>query len=107
MQTDGGKAEPHIPGFDRAAIDNFFSIDYADDESRDVVFTLSVKTRHLGGLAAQQHASVFAAAARDSLDHAANRFGRQFSCRDVIEKEKRPRALDQNVVDAVIDQVAP
>ena len=32
--------------------------------------------------------------------------GDELSGRNIIEKEQRPRALDQNVVDAMIDQIA-
>ena len=54
----------------------------------------------------QQHATVLTAAIRHAFDDARNNIRRQLSRRDVIEKEKRARALDQNVVDAMIDEIA-
>ena len=87
-------------------VDDLFPIDDANDESRDIIFTLCVEARHLGRLAAQQHTSIFAAAGSDAFDDAPDCFRRETAGRNVIEKEKRTRALDQNVIDAVIHQIA-
>src|SRR2546427_916525 len=65
-----------------------------------------IKTRHLGGLATEQHAAILATAVGNPFDNAAHCFRGQFSRSDVIEKEKRSRTLDENVVDAVVDEIA-
>src|SRR6185436_2936894 len=40
-------------------------------------------------------------------NHVRDNFGLQFSGGDVVEKEKRAGALDQNVVNAMIHEIAP
>src|SRR5205807_1098005 len=80
--------------------------DNADDEARDVIFAIGIETRHLGSFATEQHATIFATAVRDAFDDARDYFRRELSGRNVVEKEERPRALDEDVVDAVIHEIA-
>src|SRR6185436_12196461 len=42
----------------------------------------------------------------NSCDNAGDSLGREFTRGDVVEEEQRPRALNQNVVDAVVNQIA-
>ena len=107
MQSRGRQRQQNVSRRDRFAVDDLLAIDYADDKAGDIVFTLLVKTRHLRGLATQQHATVLTATIRHAFDDARHDFRRQLSRRDVVQKEKRARALDQNVVDAMIDEIAP
>ena len=88
------------------AVDYLFTIDNPNDESRDVIFAFGIEARHLSRLAAQQHAVVGATPDRNSFNNAGDCVRCQLSGRDVIEKEERPRALDQNVVGAVIHEIA-
>jgi len=62
------------------------------------------RDRHLGRLAADQGAAGFAAAARQPVAMSTRRSAGS-SHGDIVEKEERDRSLDQDVVDAVIDQV--
>ena len=81
------------------------SIDHADDEPRDVIFPIGIEARHLGGLASDQRAAGFFATPREAFDHRRDGIRHELPGRDVVEKKKRPRALDQNIVDAVADQI--
>ena len=81
------------------------AIDGADDEAGDVVFAVGVKARHLRGLAAEQRAAVVLARPRQSVDDLLRDIRRQPAGREVIEKEQRRRALHEDVVDAVIDEI--
>ena len=87
------------------AVDDARARHDADDEPGDVVFAVGVEPRHLGGLAAEQRAAVLAAGARHARDDLLGDVGRQPAGRQVVEKEQRPRALHEDVVDAVIDEV--
>ncbi len=65
----------------------------------------AVKAGHLGRFATQQDAAIFATPIRDSFDDRGHNFRRQLARGDVVEKEERPRALDQNVIDTVVHQI--
>src|SRR5205807_1730105 len=106
VQTNRRQSEHDIAWRDRATVDDLFPIHHADNEAGDVVFTISVETGHLGRLAPEQHTSIFKTAIGNAFDDAGDGFGRKFSGRDVIEKEKRAGSLNQNVVDAVINEIA-
>ncbi len=94
MQTDRRKTEHGVTRRNCSAIDYFFAIDNPDNESGDIVFTIGVEPRHLRRLSAEQHATVFATAIRDTFDDRGNGFRRELSGGDVIKKEEGARALD-------------
>ena len=50
---------------------------------------------------------MLAACYRDSPDHIGNHIGLEATGGQVVEKEQRPRPLDKNVVDAVVDEITP
>src|ERR1700686_2012997 len=87
-------------------VNHAFAIDHPDDKSGYVVFAVRVEARHLGGLAAEQHTAIFTTPVGDAFHDARDCFGREPSGCDVIQKEERPRALHENVVRAVVYQIA-
>ena len=105
MQARRRHADQHVAGRDRSAVDQPIARDDADDEAGDVVFAVGVEAGHLGGLAAEQRAAVLAAAADEAFDDLHRHVRLEPSGREVVEEEQRLRALDEDVVDAVIDQV--
>ncbi len=105
MQTGRGKREKRVAGFDGFPGENLFSLDDTDDEAREIVFSGRIKSRHFRSLAPNQRASGFAAGAAHSLDKLFDHFRGEFSHRKVIEEEKRRRALNEDVVHAMIDDV--
>jgi hypothetical protein len=80
-------------------------IDNTDDKTGEIVLTFRIKVRHFGRFATEQDAAVLAARAGHSLDDRCRHVRLELSCRKVIEKKKRPCALDQNIVDAVVHEV--
>ena len=64
-----------------------------------------VQPRHLGGLATDKRAAVFAAGPRQAGDDLPGHLGIEFPGGVVIEEEQRHRAQHADVVDAVIDQI--
>ena len=89
------------------AVEHRRAVDDPDDEPGDVVLARRVEARHLGRLAAEQRAAVLAAASRDPRDDRLEHVGLERAGRDVVEEEQRARALHEDVVDAVVDEVAP
>ena len=83
----------------------FATIDDANNATGKIVFAFAIHARHLRGFAADQcaarRATCFGEAAQELIEYARLQFLRS----DVIEKEKRPRAEDSDVVDAMIDEI--
>src|SRR5262245_28781452 len=106
MQPDRRQRQQNISGRDCFAVNDLVAIHHADDKAGDVVLAVLIEPRHLCGLATKQYATIFAATIRHAFDDTRNYIGRQLSRRDVIQKEKRPSALNQNVVHTMIDEIA-
>ena len=69
VQSGRRQADERVARHDPPAVDDARLLDDTDDEAGDVVFTVGVESRHLGRLAADQRAAVFAAPARDAGNH--------------------------------------
>ena len=80
-------------------------LDHPDDEAGEVVVVLGVGPRHLRGLAADQRAGELGAGPREAGDDLLDLAGVHPAERDVVEEEQRHGPLDQDVVDAVGDEV--
>ena len=80
---------------------------HAHDEAGQVVVPGGVEVGHLGRLAAQQRAAVLPAPRRHPRHHLRDHPGLEHAHPDVIEEEERARALDQDVVHAVVHEVVP
>ena len=106
MESRRRNADEHVANGDRASRDQPMPIDDADDEAGDVVFAFAVEAGHLRRLAAEQRAAVLTARSGDAADDRLRNRGRQSAGRQVVEEEQRLGALHQDVVDAVVDEVA-
>ena len=85
---------------------NRLARDGADDEAGDVVLAVGVEARHLGGFAAEQGATVLTARRGEPVDDLDRDIRIQPPGGKVVEEEQRLGALDEDVVDAVVDEVA-
>ena len=83
------------------------TLDRADDEAGEIVFAVGIEARHLRGFATEQRAPVLAAAPSEPFDDLLGDIGLQSARRQVVEEEQRPRALHEDVVHAVIDEIQP
>ena len=107
VQAGRRQADEHVARRDASCRRSSASrVDDADDEAGDVVFAVGVEARHLRGLAAEQRAAVLAARRRQTLDDLHGDVGLEPAGGEVVEEEQRLGALDEDVVDAVIDEVA-
>src|SRR5205085_3363138 len=87
------------------AVDQSIAPHGADDEAGDVVLAVGVEARHLGRLAAEQRAAVLAARARETLDDLDGDVRVEPTGGQVVEKEQGLRSLNEDVVDAVVDEI--
>ena len=88
-----------LPSISRARDDD------ADDEAGDVVLAVLVEAGHLRRLAAEQRAAVLAAGLGEAFDDLHGHIRIEPAGGEVVEEEERLGALDEDVVDAVIDEV--
>ena len=83
------------------------ALDRTDREARKVVIGAVVKTRHLGGFAADQRRARLDAALRDALDDLRSNCGIELAGSKIIEEKKRLGTLHNEVVDAHGDKIDP
>ena len=104
VQPIRGQSHDHV-ALGHALGQHLCAIDHAHHRAGQVVGARLVHIGHLGSLAAQQHAAG-RAAGRGYARHQRGGHGR-VELRDcyIVHKEKRARALHQNVVDAVVDDI--
>ena len=93
------------PSRTRCEPENRVLVHVPDDEAREIVVGRRVDPRHLGRLAAEQRAAVLATSRRDAGDHAFDVRRLERAERDVVQEEQRQRALNEDVVDAVVDEI--
>ena len=79
--------------------------DRSHDKPGEVVVGGRVHAGHLGRFPADQRASVLDTSGRHTGDDRFDHRRLEFAEREIVEKKQRHRALDQDVVDAVVDQV--
>src|SRR6266853_6128890 len=106
VQPGGGQRNQSVPGLDAFAGKKFFAFDSADDKACEIILAGRIEAGHLGGLTADEGAAGPAARAAHAFDKLLDEVGIEFPHREVVEEKQRLRALDENVVDAVIDEVA-
>src|SRR5215470_16349546 len=106
VQTGGRKREKRVAGLDTFSSEQIFSLDCADDESRKIVFTGLVEARHFRGFAPDESTTRFAAGAAHAIHQLLDDVRIHLAERQIIQKKERLGALHQNVVHAVIDEIA-
>src|SRR5215813_5914139 len=107
MQTSRRKREKRVAGLNAFSSEKIFSLDRADDESRKIVFAGRIEAGQLRGFAADECAACFAASAAHAIHKLLHDVRVHFAKREIIEEKKWLRALDENVIHAMIDEIAP
>src|SRR6267142_6889003 len=87
-------------------VNYFFPVGNSNNEAGHIIFSCGIEIRHLRRLAAKQNAAILATTIGYAFDDTVNNFGQKFSSGDVVKEEERPRALHQDVVHAMVDEVA-
>src|SRR5713101_4372240 len=102
MQAGRRQAEDNVSGFDVFAGDDAVTLDYADNESGKIIFATWIEAGHLRGFSADQGAAVVLASVRQPFHNFFGNFGLKFAGGEVIHEEERRRALDSNVIYAMV-----
>ncbi len=105
VQARRGQAEEHVAGAHARPVEDLPAIDDPDDEADQLVVPDLIEAGHLRGLAAEQSTAILAAPIRDTGYERDQLVGLELARADVVEKEERTRALHQDIVDAVIDEI--
>lgn len=106
VQPCGWKRQQRVAGLHGFSGENLLALDYPNDETRKIIFSRRIKPGHLGGFATDQRAAGFASRAAHALDKLLNNRGIELPHGDIIEEKKRRRALNKNVVNAMVHQIA-
>src|SRR5204862_7181491 len=99
------KSENHISNADLPTIDDLNAIDRTNDATCQIVLPPLIHSRHLRGLTADERATSRATGLGKSTQQLRENAWLQLFRADIVEKKKRPRADDGDVVDAVIHQI--
>src|SRR6185436_13520795 len=107
VQPRARKSEEDVVGFYpvRAKYPVFFHT--SDDEARQVVIRWGVQSGHFGRLPADERAAVLAASGGDPRYDGFNDRWIELAEGHVVEEEQRNRALHEDVVYAVVYEIAP
>ena len=105
MKTIGGKSKQKVSSLNGLAGEHFLLLHRADNEAGQVIFPVRVHPGHLGSLAANERAPVFLAAACNARNDSSANFCVELTDSEIIEEEERLRALDCNVVYAMVHQI--
>src|SRR5215469_5371284 len=105
MESIRRQADDSVPGFYRRSGNNAIALHHPDDKSCYVVLAVGVEAGHLGGLSADQSATVLAASVRQTGDDFLGDLRIEFSAGKIVEKEKRSSALHGNIVHTVVHQI--
>ncbi len=105
LKTAGRKTDDNVSGADGLAGDELALLHAADDSADEVIFTGGIKTGHFSRLAAEKsHLILFTCLAKAGND-VLELNGINLGGADVIHEKERLRTLDENIVDAVVDDV--
>ena len=106
VQAGRREREQSVSGLDALAGQKIFALDGANDKAREIVFAGRIEAGHLRGFAADEGAAGFAAGEAHAFDELLDNLRIELAHREVVEEKERLRALDENVIDAVIHEVA-
>ncbi len=105
MEAPGFESNEPVALANARPVENPLLLDDTDDRPGDVVVARLIKARHLRRLAAEKREPELPAGFRHSRDHRRGDVGIELPHGEVVEEKERVRPLDQDVVDAVGDEV--
>ena len=100
MDSRGSDAQKDVTSCHLRAVDETALLDHTGCETGDVIFTVSIHARHLGGFAAHKGATGLAAAFGHTGDYRLDHLGTGLSLGYIIQEEERLGSLRQDVVHA-------
>src|SRR6185369_1301858 len=106
MQSGRRQSHQDVSDLDGFARNDAILLNHSDDESREIVFARWIEPGHFGRFAADQCATVVLASLRNASHDLLGRLELKLADSQVVHEEQRGRALNGDVVDAMIDEVA-
>ena len=107
VEAGGLQSQEHVADLHSLRAQQVLPVHRADHEAHELVVSGSVEARHLRHLAAQEGTPVLPAGGRHALHQGHHVVGLQNPGSHVVEEEEGLGPLDQDVVDAVVDQIDP
>jgi hypothetical protein len=106
VEPHGRQCEQDITLHEVLAVHELRPLDGADDEAGHVVLAIGIETGHLRGFAAEQRAAVLAAGGGEARHDLLGHVRRETSGGQVVEEEERRGPLHENIVHAVVHEIA-
>ena len=97
--------DEHITVSNGAAVNDGLFLRDADAEPRQVIIPTGINARHFRRFATDKRGAGFQTPIRDARNNVLRDRRVEMACGEVIEKEKRFRALNHDVIDAHCDQI--
>ena len=98
MQPGGGQAEDDVALFDRILWQERPALRRADGKAGEIVIAVAVHARHFSGLTADQRGACALAAVGNAGDDRLGGLRLKFAAGEIVEKEERLGALNDEVV---------
>ena len=105
MEARRRQPECHVAVSNPRSVQNLFPVDDPHDGAGHVVLAGRVEAGHFRSLAAEERDAVFPACPRHPLQDFLQRLRLEPAGGDVVEEKQRRCALDEDVVDAVVDEI--
>src|SRR5260221_13215845 len=105
MKAVRRQTDPGLARLNRLAVQHLGFLDHSDNCAAHIVLARLIKSGHLRRLAADERATVLRTSASEAVDQLREDPWLQLPGADVIEKEKRLRAENCDVVHTVVDQI--
>ena len=105
MDARGRQAQQYIAGLNPFTSDQSRFFRHTNGKTGDIIFTIRIKSRHLRRLATDQGTARLFAGPGHAAHDVGDFFRLQFADGDIVQKEQRFGALDQNIVDAHGDRI--
>ena len=107
LQSARRQTDDDVSGADGLSGDEILLRDMSDNRSDKVILAHRIQTGHLGGFAAEKRHLVLLAGLAETGHDRLELLGVKLGRADVVHEEQGLRALNQDVVHAVVDDVLP
>src|SRR6185436_14039865 len=107
MKAVTGQADEHIAGCYLFAREDMILFDDTNDRAGEIEIADGIHARHFRSLATDESAVVLFTGFCKSFDDIRTGIDIELATGKIIKEEDRPRTADEDVVDAMVDEVLP
>lgn len=105
VEASGGESENGVARLDAGAIEELAFVDDTHDGADNVDFAGFVDAGHFGGFTAEKGTAYLLAGGSHAVDDGGDLFGFKFGGGDVIEEEEGGGPLNEDVIDAMVNEI--